>query len=81
MCFRDICGGAMFENTTTANFSVAISVLCVTCVQENSLMHKGHPCEDLYPEEYFDDGIINGAKWYNVAGMFQSLSFVAQNLV
>lgn len=43
------------------------------CVQENSLMHKGHPCEDLYPEEFFDDGITNGAKWYNVAGVFQSL--------
>lgn len=36
-------------------------------------MHNGHPCEDLYPDENFDDGITNGAKWYNVAGMFQPL--------
>lgn len=38
-------------------------------------MHKGHPCEELYPEEHFADGITNGAQWYNVAGMFQSLRF------
>ena len=31
-------------------------------------MHKGHPCEKLYPEEYFKDGITNGAEWYNVPG-------------
>lgn len=31
-------------------------------------MHNGHPCEDLYPDEYFEDGITNGAKWYNVPG-------------
>lgn len=32
------------------------------------MMRKGHPCEDLYPNEYFKDGITNGAQWYNVAG-------------
>lgn len=32
-------------------------------------MHNGHPCEDLYPGEYFVDGITNGANWYNVPGM------------
>lgn len=31
-------------------------------------MHNGRPCEDLYPNEYFEDGITNGAKWYNVPG-------------
>lgn len=43
------------------------------CVQENPLMHNGHPCEDLYPKEYFEDGITNGANWYNVPGMPASL--------
>lgn len=33
-------------------------------------MYKGHPCKDVkeYPEEYFKDGITNGAAWYNVPG-------------
>lgn len=39
------------------------------CVQENPLMHNGHPCEELYPDEYFEEGITNGAQWYNVPGM------------
>lgn len=43
------------------------------CVQENPLMHNGHPCEDLYPSEYFKDGITNGASWYNVPGVFLHL--------
>lgn len=67
---------------STTEFIVVLSLspfspspVCVVCVQENALMHKGHPCEDLYPEEYFADGITNGAKWYNVAGRFQSLRF------
>uniref|UniRef100_H3CJ35 Carboxypeptidase D n=1 Tax=Tetraodon nigroviridis TaxID=99883 RepID=H3CJ35_TETNG len=47
--------------------------------QENSLMHKGHPCEELYPEEYFDDGITNGAKWYNVAGGMQDWNYLNTN--
>lgn len=42
--------------------------LCVMGVQENPLMHKGHPCEALYPDEYFRDGITNGAQWYSVPG-------------
>lgn len=32
-------------------------------------MHNGHPCPDVYPNDYFEDGITNGANWYNVAGM------------
>lgn len=32
-------------------------------------MHKGHPCENIYPYEYFEEGITNGANWYNVPGM------------
>lgn len=31
-------------------------------------MHNGFPCTDMYPNEYFEDGITNGAKWYNVPG-------------
>lgn len=38
-------------------------------MQENPLMHQGHPCEDLYPNDYFKDGITNGAQWYSVPGM------------
>lgn len=31
-------------------------------------MHDGRPCVDREPNEYFKDGITNGAQWYNVAG-------------
>lgn len=35
-------------------------------------MHEGHPCPDL-SSEYFKDGIVNGAKWYTVAGESRGL--------
>ncbi len=37
--------------------------------QENSQMYDGPSCKgmDLY-QEYFKDGITNGAEWYNVHG-------------
>ncbi|XP_068173763.1 carboxypeptidase D [Antennarius striatus] len=47
--------------------------------QENPLMHNGHPCEDLYPDEYFSDGITNGAKWYNVPGGMQDWNYMNTN--
>ncbi|XP_061575270.1 carboxypeptidase D [Cololabis saira] len=47
--------------------------------QENPLMHKGHPCEDLYPGEYFEDGITNGAHWYSVSGGMQDWNYVNTN--
>ncbi|XP_041851854.1 carboxypeptidase D isoform X2 [Melanotaenia boesemani] len=47
--------------------------------QENPLMHKGHPCEDLYPEEYFQDGITNGAQWYAVTGGMQDWNYINTN--
>lgn len=31
-------------------------------------MHEGYPCRDKYPNEHFEEGITNGAKWYNVPG-------------
>uniref|UniRef100_A0A667WLE9 Carboxypeptidase D n=1 Tax=Myripristis murdjan TaxID=586833 RepID=A0A667WLE9_9TELE len=47
--------------------------------QENPLMHNGHPCEDLYPDEYFQDGITNGANWYNVPGGMQDWNYLNTN--
>uniref|UniRef100_A0A3P8T6M5 Carboxypeptidase D n=1 Tax=Amphiprion percula TaxID=161767 RepID=A0A3P8T6M5_AMPPE len=47
--------------------------------QENSLMHKGHPCEDLFPDEYFEDGITNGAQWYIVPGGMQDWNYLNTN--
>ncbi|XP_012732805.2 carboxypeptidase D [Fundulus heteroclitus] len=47
--------------------------------QENPLMHKGHPCADLYPREYFADGIVNGAQWYTVPGGMQDWNYVNTN--
>ncbi|KAI3354320.1 hypothetical protein L3Q82_018854, partial [Scortum barcoo] len=47
--------------------------------QENPQMHNGHPCEDLYPKEYFEDGITNGANWYNVPGGMQDWNYLNTN--
>uniref|UniRef100_A0A3Q3LCT9 Carboxypeptidase D, a n=1 Tax=Mastacembelus armatus TaxID=205130 RepID=A0A3Q3LCT9_9TELE len=47
--------------------------------QENPLMHNGHPCEDLYPDEYFVDGVTNGANWYNVPGGMQDWNYLNTN--
>ncbi|XP_020494965.2 carboxypeptidase D isoform X1 [Labrus bergylta] len=47
--------------------------------QENPVMHTGHPCEDLYPDEYFKDGITNGANWYNVPGGMQDWNYLNTN--
>uniref|UniRef100_A0A3Q1G7H1 Carboxypeptidase D, a n=1 Tax=Acanthochromis polyacanthus TaxID=80966 RepID=A0A3Q1G7H1_9TELE len=47
--------------------------------QENSLMYKGHPCDDLYPDEYFEDGITNGAQWYTVPGGMQDWNYLNTN--
>ncbi|XP_008293258.1 carboxypeptidase D isoform X2 [Stegastes partitus] len=47
--------------------------------QENPQMHKGHPCVDLYPEEYFKDGITNGAQWYIVPGGMQDWNYINTN--
>ncbi|KAK5868568.1 hypothetical protein PBY51_009568 [Eleginops maclovinus] len=47
--------------------------------QQNPLMHNGHPCETLYPDEYFEDGITNGAHWYNVPGGMQDWNYLNTN--
>ncbi|KAL3992004.1 zinc finger protein [Sarotherodon galilaeus] len=47
--------------------------------QENPLMHQGHPCKDLYPNESFKDGITNGAQWYSVPGGMQDWNYINTN--
>lgn len=47
--------------------------------QENPMMHNGHPCEKLYENEYFPDGITNGANWYNVPGGMQDWNYLNTN--
>lgn len=43
-------------------------------------MSQGHPCEDMYPEEYFSHGITNGAQWYSVPGKAPKLEDFLWNL-
>ncbi|KAM7399419.1 hypothetical protein PAMP_018692 [Pampus punctatissimus] len=47
--------------------------------QENPLMHNGHPCDDIYPGEYFEDGITNGANWYSISGGMQDWNYLNTN--
>ncbi|TSN39321.1 Carboxypeptidase D [Bagarius yarrelli] len=49
--------------------------------RENPLMYKGHPCKDIkeYNDEYFKDGITNGAAWYNVPGGMQDWNYLNTN--
>ncbi|KAG5836722.1 hypothetical protein ANANG_G00231580 [Anguilla anguilla] len=47
--------------------------------QGNPLMQKGIPCVDLYPGEFFQDGITNGAGWYSVPGGMQDWNYLNTN--
>uniref|UniRef100_W5KNE2 Carboxypeptidase D n=1 Tax=Astyanax mexicanus TaxID=7994 RepID=W5KNE2_ASTMX len=56
-------------------------MLATAYSKENTLMHKGHPCPEIavYPDEYFKDGITNGAQWYNVPGGMQDWNYINTN--
>ncbi|KAK9962180.1 hypothetical protein ABG768_007557 [Culter alburnus] len=55
-------------------------MLALAYSQENSQMHDGHPCKELNSyDEYFQDGITNGAAWYNVHGGMQDWNYVNTN--
>ncbi|KAK5929289.1 hypothetical protein CgunFtcFv8_010529 [Champsocephalus gunnari] len=47
--------------------------------QENPLMHNGHPCVTHYSNEYFEDGITNGANWYIITGGMQDWNYLNTN--
>ncbi|XP_078404147.1 carboxypeptidase D-like isoform X1 [Cetorhinus maximus] len=53
--------------------------LALSFAKENSPMFEGHPCKDMYPEEYFPRGITNGAHWYNVPGGMQDWNYLHTN--
>ncbi|XP_043910412.1 carboxypeptidase D [Protopterus annectens] len=53
--------------------------LALAYSERNSQMYNGHPCNDLYPGEYFPHGITNGAKWYSVPGGMQDWNYVNTN--
>lgn len=49
--------------------------IALSYAKENTQMYQGHPCKDMYPEEYFHHGITNGAQWYNVPGGMQDWNY------
>ncbi|XP_020374272.2 carboxypeptidase D [Rhincodon typus] len=53
--------------------------LALSFAKENSPMFEGHPCKNIYPEEYFPQGITNGAYWYNVPGGMQDWNYLHTN--
>ncbi|KAL7986870.1 hypothetical protein Chor_005789 [Crotalus horridus] len=53
--------------------------LALTYAKENVQMFQGHPCDNIYPDEYFPRGITNGANWYNVPGGMQDWNYLNTN--
>uniref|UniRef100_A0A4W3IJ27 Carboxypeptidase D, a n=1 Tax=Callorhinchus milii TaxID=7868 RepID=A0A4W3IJ27_CALMI len=53
--------------------------LAISFSKENKQMYGGHPCTDMYPNEYFSQGITNGAQWYTVPGGMQDWSYLHTN--
>ncbi|XP_043077104.1 carboxypeptidase D isoform X2 [Puntigrus tetrazona] len=55
-------------------------MLALAYSRENTQMYDGQSCKemDLY-QEYFKDGITNGAKWYNVHGGMQDWNYINTN--
>lgn len=52
--------------------------LALSYSKANPKMAGGRPCPE-YPEEYFRDGITNGAEWYIVKGGMQDYNYVHSN--
>ncbi|XP_048374644.1 carboxypeptidase D [Sphaerodactylus townsendi] len=53
--------------------------IALSYAKENVEMYQGHPCPEMYPDEYFPHGITNGAHWYNVPGGMQDWNYVNTN--
>ncbi|CAH2220110.1 carboxypeptidase D [Pelobates cultripes] len=53
--------------------------LALSYSKENNKMFSGSPCEDIYPNEKFLNGITNGANWYNVPGGMQDWNYLKTN--
>ncbi|XP_013918052.1 PREDICTED: carboxypeptidase D [Thamnophis sirtalis] len=53
--------------------------LALAYAKENVEMFQGHPCDNIYPDEYFPRGITNGANWYNVPGGMQDWNYLNSN--
>ncbi|XP_059829331.1 carboxypeptidase D-like [Hypanus sabinus] len=53
--------------------------LALSFAKENDAMYEGHPCANIFPDEYFVRGITNGANWYNVPGGMQDWNYLHTN--
>ncbi|XP_044285870.1 carboxypeptidase D isoform X1 [Varanus komodoensis] len=53
--------------------------IALSYAKENTQMFQGHPCEDMYADEYFPHGITNGASWYTVPGGMQDWNYLHTN--
>ncbi|KAL8198996.1 UNVERIFIED_CONTAM: hypothetical protein K2H54_031412 [Gekko kuhli] len=53
--------------------------IALAYAKENAQMFQGHPCTEMYPDEYFPHGITNGAHWYNVPGGMQDWNYLNTN--
>ncbi|OCT91125.1 hypothetical protein XELAEV_18014180mg [Xenopus laevis] len=53
--------------------------LSLSYSKENPKMYEGFPCKEIYPNENFQQGITNGANWYNVPGGMQDWNYLNTN--
>ncbi|MFT7803295.1 carboxypeptidase D [Arapaima gigas] len=66
-------------SVSTSPDDAVFKMVSLAYSRANPLMYKGHPCEALYPNEYFEEGITNGAKWYSVTGGMQDWNYFNTN--
>ncbi|XP_034236718.1 carboxypeptidase D-like [Thrips palmi] len=53
--------------------------LSLEYAKNNPKMAAGNACQSMYPDEYFPQGITNGAFWYNVDGGMQDFNYLHSN--
>ncbi|XP_060532890.1 carboxypeptidase D [Cylas formicarius] len=68
-------GGATDHDPNPAPDDAVFKYLASTYANAHRSMHEGTPCP-MFPDERFDGGITNGARWYQVTGGMQDWNYL-----